>query len=67
MSTYWLTGKRGYCLKLPNYEDEFVNDIPLPRQLPPTSGKCVDGKTMRPSIESGFSESIGITEKQKHF
>lgn len=62
MTTFWLTGKVGYTSPLPDYEGEFQNDIPIPRRLPTTAGKSVDGKTMRPSIESGYSETISLPD-----
>jgi hypothetical protein len=57
MNTYWLTGRDGYTEKLPDYYAEFQNDDdPKPVRLPTTTGKAVDNKVLRPSVESGFNE-----------
>lgn len=57
MNTYWLTGRDGYTDKLPDYYHEFQRDNPMPIRLPMTSGKAVDSKVLRPSVESGFNEA----------
>jgi len=57
MNTYWLTGCVGYTNPLPDYSTEFMTDDPRPSQMPTTSGKVVDNKVLRPSIESGFNEA----------
>ena len=62
MNTYWLLGKENYDKPLPNFDQQFKNDQPPPKRLPPTSGKPANPKVIRPSAESGFSEPETFTE-----
>ena len=57
MSTFWLTGKAEFTQPLPNYDEMFLGDDPLPSKLPVTVGQAVHGKASRASVESGFSET----------
>jgi len=57
MSTFWLTGKTGYTLELPNYDEMFAADDPLPCRLPVTVGRALQARAPRQSVESGFSET----------
>ena len=62
-TSYFVVQRDGRTQPFPDYDELAVDDDPPTRKLPVTRGKEFRSDSLRPSVESGFYDSDGVSRK----